>query len=61
MARWALAWCLRHPAVSCVVAGCKSVERLESNAGRPTSTGTTIPWQWVVPSQGIWTTVDGRP
>lgn len=32
MASWALAWCLQHPAVSCVVAGCKSVEQLESNA-----------------------------
>jgi myo-inositol catabolism protein IolS len=31
MAQWALGWCLRHPAVSCVVAGCKSVEQLESN------------------------------
>jgi aryl-alcohol dehydrogenase-like predicted oxidoreductase len=32
MAAWALAWCLQHPAVSCVVAGCKSVEQLQSNA-----------------------------
>ena len=32
MARWAIAWCLQHPAVSCVVAGCKSVEQLEANA-----------------------------
>jgi myo-inositol catabolism protein IolS len=31
MAPWAIAWCLRHPAVSCVVAGCKSVQQLESN------------------------------
>jgi myo-inositol catabolism protein IolS len=33
MAPWALAWCLQHPAVSGVVAGCKSVEHLEANAG----------------------------
>jgi len=33
MAAWAIAWCLQHPAVSGVVAGCKSVEQLESNAG----------------------------
>jgi myo-inositol catabolism protein IolS len=33
MAPWALAWCLQHPVVSCVVAGCKSVEQLEANAG----------------------------
>ena len=32
MAAWALAWCLQHPAVSCVVAGAKSVQQLESNA-----------------------------
>ncbi len=32
MATWALAWCLRHPAVSCVIPGCKSVEQVESNA-----------------------------
>jgi aryl-alcohol dehydrogenase-like predicted oxidoreductase len=32
MAQWALAWCLRHPAVSCVIPGCKSVEQVESNA-----------------------------
>jgi aryl-alcohol dehydrogenase-like predicted oxidoreductase len=25
MAPWALAWCMQHPAVSCVVTGCKSV------------------------------------
>jgi myo-inositol catabolism protein IolS len=29
MAPWAIAWCLRHPAVSCVVVGCKSVQQLE--------------------------------
>jgi aryl-alcohol dehydrogenase-like predicted oxidoreductase len=32
MAAWAITWCLRHPAVSCVVAGCKSVEQLQANA-----------------------------
>jgi aryl-alcohol dehydrogenase-like predicted oxidoreductase len=31
MAQWAIAWCLRHPAVSCVVAGARSVEQIESN------------------------------
>jgi aryl-alcohol dehydrogenase-like predicted oxidoreductase len=31
MAPWAIAWCLQHPAVSCVVAGAKSVQQLESN------------------------------
>ncbi|KPK62452.1 MAG: aldo/keto reductase [Planctomycetes bacterium SM23_32] len=33
MAPWALAWCLKHPAVTCVIPGCKSVEQVESNAG----------------------------
>ena len=32
MTQWALAWCLRHPAVSCVIPGCKNVEQVESNA-----------------------------
>jgi aryl-alcohol dehydrogenase-like predicted oxidoreductase len=32
MGRWALAWCLQHPAVACVIPGCKSVEQVEANA-----------------------------
>ncbi|MGB2864997.1 MAG: aldo/keto reductase, partial [Sedimentisphaerales bacterium] len=32
MAHWALAWCLQHPAVTCVIPGCKNVEQVESNA-----------------------------
>jgi aryl-alcohol dehydrogenase-like predicted oxidoreductase len=32
MAAWALAWCLRHPTVSAVIAGSRSVEQLQSNA-----------------------------
>lgn len=32
MAPWALAWCLQHPAVTCVIPGCKSVEQVDSNA-----------------------------
>ncbi len=32
MSQWALAWCLRHPAVTCVIPGCKTVEQVESNA-----------------------------
>jgi aryl-alcohol dehydrogenase-like predicted oxidoreductase len=31
-AQWALAWCLKHPAITCVIPGCKSVEQVESNA-----------------------------
>lgn len=33
MAQWALAWCLRHPAVTAVIPGCKDVRQLEANAG----------------------------
>jgi aryl-alcohol dehydrogenase-like predicted oxidoreductase len=32
LAPWALAWCLQHPAVTCVIPGCKTVEQVESNA-----------------------------
>jgi aryl-alcohol dehydrogenase-like predicted oxidoreductase len=32
MARWALAWCLKSPAVQCVIPGCKNVEQVEENA-----------------------------
>lgn len=32
MAGWALAWCLRHPAVTCVIPGCKSAAQVKSNA-----------------------------
>jgi aryl-alcohol dehydrogenase-like predicted oxidoreductase len=32
MASWALAWCLQHPAVTCVIPGCKDVGQVESNA-----------------------------
>jgi aryl-alcohol dehydrogenase-like predicted oxidoreductase len=33
MAPWSLAWCLQHPAVTCVIPGCKTVAQVESNAG----------------------------
>ncbi len=33
MAQWALAWCLRDPAVSSVIPGCKNVGQVEENAG----------------------------
>lgn len=32
MAAWALAWCLRNEAVSCVIPGCKSPEQVARNA-----------------------------
>jgi aryl-alcohol dehydrogenase-like predicted oxidoreductase len=32
MAQWALAWCLKNPAVTAVIPGCKDVKQVESNA-----------------------------
>jgi aryl-alcohol dehydrogenase-like predicted oxidoreductase len=32
MATWALAWCLKHPAVTAVIPGCKDAKQLEQNA-----------------------------
>jgi myo-inositol catabolism protein IolS len=32
MAPWALAWCLQHAAVTCVIPGCKTLDHVESNA-----------------------------
>lgn len=32
MSEWALAWCLRHPAVHSVIPGCKTPEQVEANA-----------------------------
>lgn len=32
MAQWALAWCLKHPAVTCVIPGCKSPAQVIANA-----------------------------
>jgi myo-inositol catabolism protein IolS len=33
MAAWALAWCLRNPAVTAVIPGCKNAEQVAQNAG----------------------------
>jgi aryl-alcohol dehydrogenase-like predicted oxidoreductase len=32
MARWALAWCLKHDAVTSVIPGCKDLKQVEANA-----------------------------
>jgi len=29
--QWALSWCLQHPAVACVIPGCKDVKQVEMN------------------------------
>lgn len=46
MAQWALAWCLRHPAVTCVIPGCKSVEQVESNARAVDLASSDHPQKW---------------
>ena len=32
MAAWALAWCLKDPAITCVIPGCKDPDQVRSNA-----------------------------
>jgi aryl-alcohol dehydrogenase-like predicted oxidoreductase len=32
LSTWALSWCLKHPAVSCVIPGCKSAQQVLQNA-----------------------------
>ncbi len=32
MGNWALAWCLKHPAVHCVIPGCMNAEQVRRNA-----------------------------
>jgi aryl-alcohol dehydrogenase-like predicted oxidoreductase len=46
MATWALAWCLRHPAVTCVIPGCKSAEQVESNAAAANYINDEHPQAW---------------
>jgi aryl-alcohol dehydrogenase-like predicted oxidoreductase len=46
MAPWALAWCLQHPAVTCVIPGCKSVEQVESNARAADLVSEKHPQSW---------------
>jgi aryl-alcohol dehydrogenase-like predicted oxidoreductase len=33
LAQWAIAWCLKHPAVAAVIPGCKTPEQAAMNAG----------------------------
>ena len=44
MARWALAWCLRSPAVQCVIPGCKTVAQVEDNARAADLADGKHPW-----------------
>lgn len=46
MAQWALAWCLKHPAVTSVIPGCKNVEQVESNAAAVEYLSDNHPQAW---------------
>jgi aryl-alcohol dehydrogenase-like predicted oxidoreductase len=46
MAQWALAWCLRHPAVSAVIPGCKDVEQVRANAAAAELVHDNHPQAW---------------
>ncbi|UHA76112.1 aldo/keto reductase [Paenibacillus sp. 481] len=43
MAEWALAWCLKHEAVTCVIPGCKDIAQVESNARAAAHVSTSHP------------------
>ncbi|TVY05499.1 aldo/keto reductase [Paenibacillus cremeus] len=51
MATWALAWCLKHPAVTAVIPGCKSPEQVISNAAAAAYVGEGHPQNWNVESE----------
>jgi len=46
MATWALAWCLKHPAVTAVIPGCKSPAQVISNAAAANYAGDGHPQNW---------------
>lgn len=49
MAKWALAWCLRHEAVTSVIPGCKDVKQLEANASAAELAADDHPQAWQAP------------
>jgi aryl-alcohol dehydrogenase-like predicted oxidoreductase len=46
MAQWALAWCLKHPAVTAVIPGCKNPQQVESNAAATELVSDNHPQAW---------------
>jgi aryl-alcohol dehydrogenase-like predicted oxidoreductase len=46
MAVWALAWCLKHPAVTAVIPGCKNPEQVVSNASAAELLSDNHPQAW---------------
>jgi aryl-alcohol dehydrogenase-like predicted oxidoreductase len=46
MATWALAWCLKHPAVTAVIPGCKNAEQVVANAAAAQYISDNHPQSW---------------
>ena len=46
MAKWALAWCLRHEAVTSDIPGCKDLKQVESNAAAASLVRDDHPQAW---------------
>lgn len=46
MSQWALAWCLKHDAVTCVIPGCKNPEQVEKNAAAAQYVNDDHPQAW---------------
>ncbi len=46
MAQWSLVWCLKHPAVTAVIPGCKSPEQTAANAAAAAFAPDSHPQAW---------------
>jgi aryl-alcohol dehydrogenase-like predicted oxidoreductase len=46
MAKWALAWCLKHPAVTSVIPGCKNADQVAINASSVDLVSDNHPQAW---------------
>lgn len=46
MAKWALAWCLKHDAVTAVIPGCKNEEQVDANAAAAELLSDDHPQAW---------------
>lgn len=46
MAKWALAWCLKHPAVTTVIPGCKNPDQVATNANAADLVSDNHPQAW---------------
>lgn len=46
MVQWALAWCLKHAAVTSVIPGCRNVEQVDFNAATADLVSDDHPQAW---------------